>query len=85
MYSIIVSPRAQKDLKRLKSIYRIGISSALKEIKEDPYVGKPLTRELTGRFSYKIGVYRIIYKINNQDKLIYIFTAGHRSTVYKLL
>lgn len=52
------------------------------ELKDDPLVGKPLTRELTGKFSLRVGTYRVIYKINRQDKIIYILTAGHRSTVY---
>jgi len=55
---------------------------ALKEIKENPFIGKPLTRELTGRFSYKLGVFRVIYKVNKKDKLVEIIAVGHRATVY---
>ena len=81
MYRIIISPRARKDLKSLKKTYRRVVAEIIDELSESPLIGKPLTRELTGRYSYKIGVYRVIYKIS-RDKKIYIISAGHRATIY---
>jgi mRNA interferase RelE/StbE len=83
MYRIIVAPEAKKGLKTIAKIYRKGIAEAIEAIKDDPNLGKPLTRELTGRYSYKIGVYRIIYKINNKDNVVYIINTGHRATIYQ--
>ena len=60
-----------------------AIILALTEIKDDPFLGKPLTRELSGRFSFRVGIYRIVYKVNLKDKIIDILTAGHRATVYE--
>lgn len=81
MYRIIISPRARKDLKSIKKTYRRVVAEIIDELSESPLIGKPLTRELTGRYSYKIGVYRVIYKIS-RDKKIYIISAGHRATIY---
>jgi mRNA interferase RelE/StbE len=83
MYHILVSPEAKKGLKTIAKIYRKGIAESIDSLKEDPYLGKPLTRELTGRYSYKVGVYRVIYKINEKDKVVYIINAGHRATIYQ--
>ena len=83
MYQIIIAPKARKGLKTITKIYRKGIAEAIDSLKDDPYLGKPLTRELTGKYSYKIGIYRIVYKINEKDKVVYIITAGHRATVYE--
>jgi len=83
MYTIIIPPRAQKRLKIIPKFYKRAIKEALNEIKEDPFAGKPLTRELIGRFSFRVGVYRIIYKVNRKDKIIDIFFAGHRAIVYE--
>ncbi len=83
MYRIIISPSARKELKSITKIYRQAIAAAVEDISENPLIGKPLTRELSGRYSYKIGVYRIIYKINDSDKKVYIISAGHRGVVYK--
>ena len=82
MYKLRVSAQARKKLKQLSKRRQHAVISALDEIKEDPFVAKPLTRELTGRFSYRIGVYRIIYKVNKKDKIIEIITVGHRAFVY---
>ena len=83
MFKIRLTKRARKELKYLSKTKQLSIGRILEELKEDPFMGKSLTRELSKRFSYRIGVYRIIYKVNKTDKLIYILTVGHRSTVYQ--
>lgn len=82
MFELRISRRAEKQIKLLKREHQIEIIEALSEIKEDPFFGKPLDRDLNGRFSYRIRVYRIIYRINQKDKVVDILSAGHRGTVY---
>lgn len=84
MYKLEITATAKIQLKQIEKIYeQNAINNAFREIKEDPFVGKPLSRELTGRFSYRVGIYRIIYKINYKDKIVRILTAGHRAIVYE--
>ena len=84
MYKLKLSVKAKAQLKKISKVYyQEAISTALLDIKENPFVGKLLTRELTGRFSYRVGVYRIVYKIKEKEKIIFILCAGHRSTVYQ--
>lgn len=83
MYKIIVAPEAKKGFKTIAKIYRKGIAEVIDSLKENPYLGKSLTRELTGKYSHKIGVYRVIYIINDKDKIVYIINAGHRATIYQ--
>lgn len=82
MFQLKITARAKRELKSISYRHRETISRVFSEIRDDPYIGKPLTRELTGKFSYKFSVYRIIYKINEKDKIVIIITAGHRSTIY---
>ncbi len=82
MYKLVITPQAQKELKKLKKDDELPVKLALEDIKEDPMLGKPLDRELIRRFSYRIGVYRIIYLVNQQNKIITILTADHRGRVY---
>ena len=83
MFKLKVTSQAKSQLKQIsKKHLQLAISNVLDEIKENPFLGKPLSRKLIGRFSYKVGVYRIIYKINEKDKIVYILSAGHRATVY---
>lgn len=83
MYKIKLTTRAKRELKNISKLYREAISSVFEELKDEPLLGKPLTRDLTRRFSLKVGVYRIIYKINKKDKIITVLTAGHRATLYE--
>ena len=82
MFKIRLTKRARKELKYLSKTKQLSIGRILEELKEDPFIGKSLTRELSKRFSYRIGVYRIVYKIQHNDNIIFILTVGHRSTVY---
>lgn len=82
MYQIKLTAQAKKELNAIKTMYQGAISVAFEEIKENPLIGKPLTRELNGRFSYKVGMFRIIYMVNEKDKIVQVITAGHRAKVY---
>lgn len=83
MFRLKLTTRAKRELKNISHRHRIALSNIFEDIKDDPDIGKPLGRELAGRFSYKVSVFRIIYKVNKKDKIITILTAGHRGTVYK--
>lgn len=82
MYRISISPKTRNQLKNIKQSHKEAVALVIEDLKDNPFLGKPLGRELIGKYSYRVGIYRIIYKINKKDKIIYIVTAGHRSTVY---
>lgn len=83
MYSIVVPPQAKRELRKIKFSYRSLVSAAFIEIREDPFIGKPLNQELLGQYSFRIGVYRILYKVNRANKTVHIISAGHRSMIYR--
>ena len=83
MYRIKLTAKAKKELKTISKLHQRAIAFIYEELKDNPYLGKPLTRELTGRFTLRVGVNRIIYKVNKKDKIVLILTAGHRATVYE--
>ena len=76
MYRIKITPLARRELKKISKLYQEPIDIAFSELKEDPYIGKPLDRELTGRFPYKVGVYRVLYRINIKDKIVLLRVLG---------
>ncbi|MBI2334670.1 type II toxin-antitoxin system RelE/ParE family toxin [Candidatus Daviesbacteria bacterium] len=82
MFELRISKRAEKQIKKLKKEYQAEVIEMLADIKENPLLGKSLARDLNDRFSYRIRVYRIIYKINQADKVIDVLSAGHRSRAY---
>lgn len=82
MYKVQVDPSLMGRLKKLKIKYKVAIGVIFEELKDNPYLGKPLDRELATRFTYRIGVYRIIYKIYEKDRVVVILNIDHRSKVY---
>ena len=45
--------------------------------------GKPLQRELEGRWSARRGDYRIVYRVDEDTKTVYVLKIGHRADVYR--
>lgn len=82
MFKIKLTAKAKQELKNLSKEDKISIGELIEELKENPLIGKPLSRKLIKKFSYRIGIYRIIYLLNKEDKIITILSAGHRGTVY---
>lgn len=46
-------------------------------------VGKPLARELRGRYAARRGTYRIIYTIDDAEHLITVLRIEHRADVHR--
>jgi Cytotoxic translational repressor of toxin-antitoxin stability system len=46
-------------------------------------VGKPLTRELDGYHSARRGAYRVIYRIDETERIVHVVLIDHRANVYK--
>lgn len=82
MFKVKLTAKSKRELKNLSQQDKLRIGEIIEELKEDPLIGKPLARELSKRYSYRVGVYRIIYKINQEDKIVEILSAGHRSIAY---
>ena len=56
--------------------------SALDEIIHDPFCGKQLKLELSDLRSYRVGRFRIVYRID-LDKTIELVAVGPRKTIYE--
>lgn len=51
---------------------------------DDPHrVGKPLLRELSGYLAARRGVYRIIYRVNEEAGTVEVVRIDHRSRIYR--
>lgn len=45
--------------------------------------GKPLQRELEGRWAARRGDYRVVYRLDEDTKTMHVLKIGHRSDVYR--
>lgn len=60
------------------------IKKHIEELKESPFLGKPLERELSGFYSLRINKFRVLYDIDHEKKLIRIHYVGYRKNIYEL-
>jgi mRNA interferase RelE/StbE len=82
MYEIIVSKKAEKILDKLNSKDRERIILALRKLKIRP---QAYLIRLVGEKSYKfrVGNYRLIIDLNNNQLQVLVIKIGHRKNIYK--
>ncbi len=87
MHRIESKKKAEKEYAYLyrtnKSIFK-RVRNALKFLAENPTQGKPLKFTLKGKWSYRVGSYRIIYSIAHNILTVYILDIGHRREIYNM-
>jgi len=76
----------EKDLKKLGHTAQKKIISYLKDkiipMSDPRTLGKPLAGDLSGLWRYRVGDYRIIAKIEDNDFIILVIHVGHRKNIY---
>ena len=83
-YRIEVSATAEKQIRKLDRSDQIRVLRAIQALSKEPR--PPGTRKLRGYadvFRVRIGVYRIIYSLEQDRLLIIILKVGHRRDVYR--
>ena len=61
------------------------IREAIRTLEDSPLIGHTLQQELAGFRSYRVRTYRIIYRLNDEDRTIDIVFVGQRRNVYEEL
>jgi len=59
------------------------VKAALQTVLSDPLSGKVLKDELEGLQSFKVGKFRVIYKIVKDKGIIEVVAIGPRKTIYE--
>jgi len=76
---------AQKFIRKLSESDRSILDRLLRSLhslQENPFQGKPLRHEFKGRYSLRVGVYRIIYRVDQKIVTVFIIDIAHRKNVY---
>ncbi len=84
-YEVILLPNAERIYRKLfhsdQSHFK-RIANSLESLKSEPFQGKALKHKLKGKYSLRVGTYRVIYSVEKQKITVYIFEIGHRRDVY---
>lgn len=85
MYRVKLTPSAGQALSKRHPAIKKQLKSILKELYQNPYLGKKLQNELSHFRSLKMKRYRAIYKIDDQKKEVIIYAIGHRRNIYEII
>ena len=81
MYRLIFEKRALEDLNKLDKQIKERIWNKLQLCKENPFRFLEHLEEIGG-FKLRIGDYRAIVDVDNQNKTLKILKVGHRKNIY---
>lgn len=84
MFQVKFTPTAAKAFKHLQPDIKKQLKSALRDLGDNPYLGKPLQNDLALFRSLKINRYRIIYHLDDHSHTLIIVALGHRRTIYDI-
>ncbi|MBQ8940866.1 MAG: type II toxin-antitoxin system RelE/ParE family toxin [Firmicutes bacterium] len=86
-YTVKFTERARNNLLKLdKSTSKLILAWIRKNLEncEDPRRhGKALTANLSGQWRYRVGNYRILAQIDDNEITILVLEIGHRRDIYK--
>ena len=87
MWRLEFSKRADKQLAKMDpGVRRVIVSWLLKNIDgcEDPRAhGKGLVANHSGEWRYRIGDYRVLCEIRDEELVVLAIEVGHRRSVYE--
>ena len=82
-YQVLLPGTVQKQIKKLSADIAKRIETALQKLEKDPR--PPGAKKLKGRDGWRVrvGDYRILYEIIDQQLCVLVIYVGHRRDVYR--
>jgi len=81
MYKLVVSEDIRELIKKMHPSLKRKINASLKMILSDPHLGKALLDGLSGLRSFRVGSFRIIYRVKEPER-IELIAVGPRERIY---
>jgi mRNA interferase RelE/StbE len=82
-YSISIKQSAVKALAKIDKAQRSRLIDAIDKLKDNPGAGGMLKGEFSGLRRIRIGDYRIVYEVKEQQLVILVIRIGHRKEIYR--
>lgn len=84
-YSIVFMPQATNDLRRIDKSIAQRILRKLKWLSQNfnDLTLEKLTGALRGFYKLRVGSYRVIYTVNQEEHLLVVHLIGHRRDIYR--
>lgn len=84
-YTIRIAPKAQRDFKKLDQKVRKRVTEVIKSLATNrtPQQFKPLMGHDIAQFRLRIGDWRVLYDVYDDNRVVLILRIGHRKDIYR--
>lgn len=86
-YKLVISDDVKKQLKKMDKHLGLMLAKDMKKrldgLDNPRHIGKALTGQLKGLWRYRVGNYRVICDIVDEELIILALEVGHRKHIYK--
>lgn len=82
MYRLIFEKSALNFFRKLDKNLQERIGKKIESLKNNPSLGESLIGNLSGLYRLRIGDYRVIYKIKNEELIILVLKIRRRKNIY---
>ena len=83
MYQVLLRRRAVKDLANLAKEYRQLVAQHIDGLSQNPRPPDSKKLRGDGGYSLRVGVYRILYDIDDSTRTVTIYRIKHRREAYR--
>ena len=81
-YRFLYSQTSGKQIKSLHPVLKPLVKKLIEDLKETPFLGKPLERELSGYYSLRAKKFRIVYDVDQENHIVRITLHGPTKRIF---
>lgn len=82
-YRIRYTPAAAESIRHIHPTVKQAICGGIRGLADNPHLGPSLVLELAGFRSLRISRYRVIYRVQESERVIEIHLVGARREIYE--
>ena len=82
-YSVKIKRSVGKELSKIEKPERGRLIDAIDRLAENPLQGAVLKGELRGLRRIRVGDYRVLYEVRDQELVVLVVRGRHRREVYR--
>lgn len=81
-YSIRISRRAARELRRVPKRERTRVIQSVDSLRDNPLSGSALKGDLRGLRRLRVGDYRVVYELQHSVLVVLVVRIAHRRSAY---
>ena len=86
MYRILFTESARRYFEQADAALQRRLQRCFERLHAEPHRHpniKPLRGPLVGHYRYRVGDYRVVYRIDEEDRVVVVVIIAHRREVYR--